>query len=116
MSTCIHCSKETGDTNHHLVAIGFTTGSDFKEMWERRWEKWKCLSTGQTYNGKLSEEATEEAQRNYANRSSIFMIDNLLGLNPEDAQLLKTRGKIRLEMGEFKPATDDFSEALKFSP
>ncbi len=116
MSICIYCGRDTGDTNHRLIDISFTTGSNFKEIWERRSEKWKCLATDKTYFGSVSDKATKEAQIDYSNRSQIFWLDLFINTHPEDARHLKDRGKIRLEMGEFKRAIDDFSDALKFSP
>ncbi|MFH1069836.1 MAG: tetratricopeptide repeat protein [Candidatus Glassbacteria bacterium] len=116
MSTCIHCGRDTGDTNHQLITIIFANGSDFKEKWENRSEQWKCLATGNDYLGRLSEEATSEAQKDYYYRSNIFVLDLLLLLDPENAQYRKERGKTYLKMGKYKQAIDDFTGALEFSP
>jgi tetratricopeptide (TPR) repeat protein len=116
MSTCIHCGKDTGDTNHQLVDIRFTTGLDFIELWEHRVETWICLTTDNTYEGKLSKKASEDARMDYSNRSCICTLDKLISIDPQNARYIKTRGKYLLEMGNYEQAIDDFNDAVGINP
>ena len=115
MNKCQFCGKDRNNIKHRLAYIKFDISDSGKPINIK--EFWECTVTGERYEGKLCEKASEEAKNDYHRRRKLFVSDSAINtFNLKDAKHFKDRGICYYELKKYKQAIADLNEVISLNP
>ncbi|MBW7996833.1 MAG: tetratricopeptide repeat protein [Candidatus Glassbacteria bacterium] len=115
MSTCPHCGNNIGNGAHFLEDIKWDI-VDGKPVIKN--EIWKCNKSDERFFGKLDDDASQEAKRDYDTRKYLYwalILESVPGM-PLDSNFYMKTAECYAQLGKYKLSLSWLDKALEIDP